>query len=103
MNPSSQFVTVAIGMRSPFPALPADQLTVMMSLAQSNPVVIVSLPKVTDEDIANIKAPLQAVALRRSTRTPAGTLGLMLDTNEEEVWPICIPILDEALLMRTWA
>jgi len=65
--------------------------------------VIVSLPKVTDEDIANIKAPLQAVALRRSTRTPAGTLGLMLDTNEEEVWPICIPILDEALLMRTWA
>jgi hypothetical protein len=103
MNPSHHFVTVEIGTRSPFPALPADQLTVMMSLAQSNPVVIVSLPDVTDEDIANIKAPPQAVALRRSVRMPAGALLLVLKTSEEEVWPICVPFLDEAALMRTWA
>lgn len=104
MYPSSaDFVTISVGSRSPFPPLPADQLTVIMSLAQSNPVVIVSLPMVTDEDIANIKAPPQAVALRRSVRMPAGALLLVLKTNEEEVWPICVPFLDEAALMRTWA
>lgn len=97
------FVTISVGSPSPFPALPADQLTVMMSLAQSNPVVIVSLPDVTDDDIANIKAPPQAVALRRSAKMPAGALLLVLKTNEEEVWPICVPVLDEAELMRSWA
>lgn len=103
MNPSPHFVTVSVGARSPFPALPADQLTVMMSLAQSNPVVIVSLPDVTEEDITNIKAPPQAVALRRSAKMPAGALLLVLKTNEEEVWPISVPFLDEAVLMRSWA
>jgi len=103
MTPSPHFVTVSVGARSPFPALPADQLTVMMSLAQSNPVVIVSLPDVTDEDITNIKAPPQAVALRRSAKMPAGALLLVLKTSEEEVWPICVPFMDDAALMRTWA
>ena len=97
------FFTISVGSPSPFPALPADQLTVMMSLAQSNLVVIVSLPDVTGEDIANIKAPPQAVALRRSATMPAGALLLLLKTNEEEVWPICVPVLDDAALMRSWA
>lgn len=105
MNLSSpDFLTIAVGARSPFPAAPADQLTVMMSLAHSNPVVVVSLPEVTDEDIVNIKAPPLAVALRRSTRMPAGALLLVLKTNEEAaVWPICVPFLDEAAQMRAWA
>ena len=97
------FVTISVGSPSPFPALPANELTVMMSLAQSNPVVIVSLPGVTDEDIANIKAAPQAVALRRSAKMPAGALLLVLKANEEEVWPICVPFLDDAALMRSWA
>lgn len=101
--PLSDFVTISVGAPSPFPPLPADQLTVMMSLAQSNPVVIVSMPEVTDEDIANIKAPPQAVALRRSAKMPAGALLLVLKTNEEDVWPICVPFLDDAELMRSWA
>jgi hypothetical protein len=100
---SLDFVTFSVGSPSPFLGLPTDQLTVMMSLAQSNPMVIVSLPDVTDEDIANIKAPPQAVALRRSAKMPAGALLLVLTTNEEEVWPICVPFLDEAALMRSWA
>jgi len=100
---SPDFLTIAVGERSPFPAAPADQLTVMMSLAHSNPVVVVSLPEVTDGDIANIKAAPQAVALRRSARMPAGALLLVLKANEEEVWPICVPFLDEAAQMRTWA
>ncbi|MBY0241895.1 MAG: hypothetical protein K2X55_21535 [Burkholderiaceae bacterium] len=104
MHPSShEFLTITVGSPSPFPALPADQLTVMMSLTQSNPVVIVSLPEVTDEDIARIKAPAQGVALRRSAKMPAGALLLVLKSNEEEVWPICVPFLDDAALMRSWA
>lgn len=97
------FVTISVGSPSPFPALPADELTVMMSLAQSNPVVIVSLPGVTDEDIANIKSAPQAVALRRSAKMPAGALLLVLKANEKEVWPICVPFLDDEALMRSWA
>ena len=85
MNSLPLFTAVSVGMRSPFPALPADELTVMMSLAHANPVVITSLPDVTGEDIANIKAPPKAVALRRSVRMPAGALLLLLETSEEEV------------------
>lgn len=103
MNSLPLFTAVSVGMRSPFPALPADELTVMMSLAHANPVVITSLPDVTGEDIANIKAPPKAVALRRSVRMPAGALLLLLETSEEEVWPISVPFLDDATLMRTWA
>lgn len=100
---SSRFVEITVGAPSPFPALPADQLTVMMTLAHPSPVVIVSLPDVTDEDIANIKAPPQAVALRRSTAMPAGALLLVLKVSEEELWPICAPFLDDASTMRAWA
>lgn len=97
------FLTVSVGARSPFPALPADELTVMMSLAHPAPVVIVSLPEVAIEDISNIKAPPQAVALRRSVAMPAGALLLVLKVGEEEVWPICVPFLDDAATMRAWA
>jgi hypothetical protein len=103
MNPSSPFVTVSVGAPSPFPAFPPDQLTVMMTLAHPSPVVIVSLPGVNDEDIANVKAPPQAVALRRSAAMPAGALLLVLKVSDEEVWPICVPFLDDASTMRAWA
>jgi hypothetical protein len=103
MKPSPLFTAISVGARSPFPALPADELNVMMSLVHANPVVIASLPDVTDEDIANIKAPPNAVALRRSIRMPAGALLLLLKTSEEEVWPISVPFLDDAALMRSWA
>lgn len=100
---TSRFVTISVGAPSPFPALPADQLTVMMTLAHPSPVVVVSLPAVTDEDIANIKAPPQAVALRRSAAMPAGALLVVLKVNDEDVWPICVPFLDDAPRMRAWA
>lgn len=97
------FVSIAVGDISPFPALPADQLTVMMSLAHPIPIMIVSLPDVTEEDIANIKAPPHLVGLRRSSAMPAGALLLVLKVSDTDAWPICVPFLDEAATMRAWA
>lgn len=74
-----------------------------MTLAHPIPVVIVSLPDVTDEDVANIKSAPQAVGLRRSTAMPAGALLMVLKVSEDEAWPICVPFLDEAPTMRAWA
>lgn len=74
-----------------------------MSLAHPIPVIIVSLPEVTDDDIANIKAPPYAVALRRSAALPSGTLLLVLKVSEAEVWSIGVPFLDDAARMRAWA
>lgn len=102
-TPPAGFLAIAVGEMSPFPPLPADQLTVAMSLAHPIPVVIVSLPDVTDEDIANIKAPPFAVALRRSVALPSGTLLLVLKVSETEVWSICAPVLDDAARMKAWA
>lgn len=98
-----RFVEISVGAPSPFPVLPADQLTAMMTLAHPSPVVIVSLPDVTDEDIANVKAPPEAVALRRSAAMPAGALLLVLRASDEEVWSICVPFLDDPSTMRSWA
>lgn len=103
MTATPGFVSIAVGEMSPFPPLPADQLTVAMSLAHPVPVVIVSLPDVTGEDIANIKAPPYAVALRRSAALPSGTLLLVLKVSETEVWSIGVPFLDDAARMRAWA
>lgn len=103
MTATPGFVSIAVGEVSPFPALPADQLTVAMSLAHPIPIIIVSLPEVTDEDIANIKAPPHAVALRRSAALPSGTLLLVLKVSEAEVWSIGVPFLDDAPRMRAWA
>lgn len=97
------FVSIAVGQPSPFPALPPDQLTVMMSLAHPIPIMIVSFPDVTEEDIANIKAPPHLVGLRRSSAMPAGALLLVLKVSESEAWPICVPFLDQAATMRAWA
>lgn len=97
------FVSIAVGERSPFAPLPADQLTVMMSLAHTIPIMIVSLPDVTDEDIANIKAPPHLVGIRRSHAMPAGALLLVLRVSDTDAWPICVPFLDDAATMRAWA
>lgn len=102
-TPPSGFRAITVGEISPFPPLPADELTVSMSLAHPIPLIIVSLPDVTDVDIANIKAPPHAVALRRSTALPSGTLLLVLKVSETEVWSIGVPFLDEASKMRAWA
>ena len=102
-TPPAGFLTINLGEMSPFPPLPADQLTVAMSLAHPIPVIIVSLPEVTDDDIANIKAPPHAVALRRSAALPSGTLLLVLKVSETEVWSIGVPFLDVAARMRAWA
>lgn len=101
--PPTGLFTITIGERSPFAPLPADQLTAAMSLAQPRPVIIVSLPEVTDSDIANVKAPLHAVALRRSTALPSGTLLLLLSVSTTEVWSIAAPFLDDASTMAAWA
>lgn len=101
--PVQDYLIISVGAPSPFPPLPADQLTVATSLGHTNPVVIVSIPEVTAEDIANIMAPLHAVALRRSTNMPAGAILLLLGTSEQDVWPICAPFLDDAALMGSWA
>lgn len=101
--PPAGFRAITVGEISPFPPLPADQLTVSMSLAHPIPVIIVSLPEVTDDDIGNIKAPPHAVALRRSTALPSGTLLLVLKVSETEVWSIGVPFLDDAARMRAWA
>lgn len=102
-TPPAGFLTITLGEMSPFPPLPADQLTVAMSLGHPIPVIIVSLPEVTDDDIANIKAPPHAVALRRSAALPSGTLLLVLKVSETEVWSIGVPFLDDAARMRAWA
>jgi len=105
MSPTTPagFRAITVGEMSPFPPLPADQLTVAMSLAHPIPVIIVSLPEVTEDEIANIKAPPHAVALRRSAALPSGTLLLVLKVSETEVWSIAVPFLDEASKMRAWA
>jgi hypothetical protein len=102
-NPNPQFRAISVGEPSPFPALPPSQLTVAMTLAHPIPIVIVSLPEVNDDDIASIKSPPEAVALRRSAAMPAGALLIQLKVNETQVWPICVPFLDAAPTMRTWA
>lgn len=102
-TPPNGFITTTVGEMSPFPPLPADQLTVAMSLAHPIPIIIVSLPEVTDDDIANIKAPPHAVALRRSAAQPSGTLLLVLKVSETEVWSISVPFLDDAAKMKAWA
>jgi len=99
----TSFIATTVGKMSPFPPLPPDQLTVAMSLVHPIPVIIVSLPEVTDDDIANIKAPTHAVALRRSATLPAGTLLLVLKVSETEVWSIGVPFLDDAANMKAWA
>jgi|GEM_PF-3020895 len=102
-NLNPKFLAISVGEPSPFPPLPPDQLTVAMTLAHPIPIVIVSLPEVTDEDVANIKSPPQAVALRRSAAMPAGALLITLRVNDTQVWPISVPFLDAAPIMRTWA
>lgn len=103
MNTAPGFLAVTVGEKSPFSWLPADQLTVSMSLAHVAPVIIVSLPEVTDEDIKNIDAVPQAVALRRSAALPSGALLLVLKVSDDQVWSICVPFLDEAERMHIWA
>lgn len=103
MNTAPGFLPITVGEISPFSSLPADQLTVSMSLAHVAPVIIVSLPEVTDEDITNIKAVPQAVALRRSAALPSGALLLVLKVSDDQVWSICAPFLDEAERMHIWA
>lgn len=99
----TRFLAITVGEISPFPRQPADELTVAMSLAYPVPVVIVSLPEVTDEDVTNIKAPPHAVALRRSAKLPPGALLLVLKVSEQEVWAMSVPFLDDARVMRAWA
>lgn len=101
--PRTGFIATTVGEMSPFPPLPPDQLTVAMSLAHPIPIIIVSLPEVTHDDIVNIKAPTHAVALRRSATLPSGTLLLVLKVSEKEVWSIGMPFLDDAANMKAWA
>jgi hypothetical protein len=77
-------------------------MVVAMPLQYAVPVVIVRLPDVTEEDIANFKSSLEAVGLRQNLIVPAGVLQLVLKVSETEAWAIAVPFLDSDPVMRAW-
>lgn len=97
------FITVAVGEASPFPALPADETAVMMTLRHPVPVVVISVPDVSEDDIDAVEAPVHLIGLVQTNEIPCGGLVLLMRVSDTQEWPICVPFIDHEPIMRNWA
>lgn len=95
--------TIVVGQPSPFSPGPHGEETLAITLSYGIPVALVSLPGITEEDIASVTADPCGVALYQNDSLPGGVLLLLLGDEHSGAWTFLAPILDSESVMRTWA
>jgi hypothetical protein len=98
-----RFTTISVGQPSPFPRPPLGDLAVGIILSYGVPIAAIHLPDVTDDDIVSLNGDPVGIALYQSDEIPAGVLVLPLRCEDDKVWTISAPLVDEPDELRRWA
>ncbi|MFC0698039.1 hypothetical protein [Paraburkholderia humisilvae] len=96
-------MTIAVGEASPLDSPGRGEMALAATIVHDVLTIVLQLPEVSDEDIADVQGIPHALALLQTPELPVGMLMLALRTGGGSVWPLTAPIAAHVDVMQAWA